>query len=202
MENFFDKWKIKVNTDKTEVTYFTHKRKNKSITKLKLNNKEIETKSSVKYLGVTLDSKLNYNKHINTTVASAKRTMHTLFPLLNHKSNLNLSLKIYMYKSYILPIILYACTVVGNTSKTNINKLQVVQNKTLRLILNKNHSTPIKELHKTTKLKYIDDVIKEHSKKFFNTAINKNELTSKIKLLSNTTAHFKIKHRLINSKIM
>ena len=43
---------------------------------LKIEGKELEYSSSVKYLGVLLDSKLTWKLHISTKLANAKRLLN------------------------------------------------------------------------------------------------------------------------------
>ena len=42
-------------------------------TKLKIDGKEIEYKQEVTYLGIKLDSKLHWTKHINEKIGKAKK---------------------------------------------------------------------------------------------------------------------------------
>ncbi len=56
------KVKLEFNTWKTAALLIT-KRKDQNIN-LKMNDIRIELKDSIKYLGVYIDQKLNYNKHV------------------------------------------------------------------------------------------------------------------------------------------
>jgi len=69
-----------------------------------------------------IDRNLNFTKHIQTTINKAKATQFTLYPLINNKSLLPISTKIYIYKIYIRPI--YAAPIwASNISKTCWRKL-------------------------------------------------------------------------------
>lgn len=73
---FFDKWKIKLNSNKTELTVFTRSsvmrkelcRKNPPI----LNGKTLTWRPCVKYLGIDLDRRLSFKDHIARVVKKAK----------------------------------------------------------------------------------------------------------------------------------
>ena len=65
--DYYDKWKITINTDKTETINFNRKFiNNKILTKLKIKDKTIEERNAVKYLGVTVDKKLCFASSYNT----------------------------------------------------------------------------------------------------------------------------------------
>lgn len=69
--------------------------------------------------------------------------------------------KILIYKVCIRPIMIYAYPVWNNTSPTNIEKPQIIQNKCLNIILNNysykdnNHFLKIDECHEETNNEYI-----------------------------------------------
>jgi hypothetical protein len=62
---YFDEWLITINASKTETILFTRKSTNKIIRKLKVKDKTIAKTPTVKYLGLTLDTRLNFHTHIN-----------------------------------------------------------------------------------------------------------------------------------------
>lgn len=168
---FFNKWKIRANEGKTEAIIFTKRRPvvNKNIT---VNNKTIEWSQSVKYLGVILDSRLTFTKHIDTQCNKAIGILVKLFPLLNRKSNLNIKNKLLLYKTIIRPVLTYAAPVWSNTSGSNYKKLQIVQNKCLRVIGNFPRCTPISEIHDKLCMEPIRDFILNLTIKFCDKSSN------------------------------
>lgn len=54
--------------------------------KLKLQGQVIEWSAHAKYLGVTLDQRLNMNEHIKNTVQKARGARAALYPILNRIS--------------------------------------------------------------------------------------------------------------------
>lgn len=70
LEEYFIKWKILVNPQKTQAIYFTRKRKACFIPQrdIRINNINIKWESKVKYLGVILDSKINFSDHISYVI--------------------------------------------------------------------------------------------------------------------------------------
>mgnify|MGYP002775207862 CR=1 FL=1 len=100
-EKFYNKWKIRVNTDKTKLIHFTKKTKEKNIKQLTFNNDIIKTEKEIKYLGVILDSKLNFNSHINKVTSKATGAITALYPLLSGYSPLKKELKTFLCKQFI-----------------------------------------------------------------------------------------------------
>jgi len=83
-------------------------------------------------------------------------------------SKLNLKSKINLYKLLIKPIWTYGIQLWGAAKKTNINKIQVVQSKTLRLITNAPPYVSNETLHSDLNIPYVKEVAKNHYLKFHN----------------------------------
>ena len=73
-----------------------------------------------------------------------------------------------IYKMQIRPILTYASTIWANRNKSNHNKIQTIQNKTLRNILQAPRYTKNTLIHKDLNVEPIEDFIKEAGKKFYN----------------------------------
>ena len=54
-----------VNSDKFQAMFLEKRNENSSFCNLQIDNNEIETTNSVKLLGITIDSKLNFDSHIS-----------------------------------------------------------------------------------------------------------------------------------------
>ena len=113
---------------------------------------QIEPMRTVKYLGVYIDNKLNFTEHIGNIIKKANATKALLYNLLNRKSKLNINNKITLYKAIIRPMIMYAAPVWSSTCKTNIHKIQIYQNKLLRMILNAKPRTRNTNIHNQCKI--------------------------------------------------
>lgn len=106
LSSYFHKWKIKINSNKTELLLVNHNRK-KITLKLTNNNLNIVSQNEAKYLGVIIDSKLSFTKHIAAAVNEAKAAMCMLYELIKNK-NVKIKNKILIYKTCIRPILTYA----------------------------------------------------------------------------------------------
>ena len=71
LTNWLNANKIPLNVSKTELIIFKPKKKPLDFNmKIKLNGKRLYPIDSVKYLGVEIDSKLNWKSHVNATATS------------------------------------------------------------------------------------------------------------------------------------
>ena len=66
------------NAAKTEVIIFTNKYRYDVPFQLSMGGQQIEYRSEVKYLGVTIDDKLRWHKHLNFKIKVAKQKLMML----------------------------------------------------------------------------------------------------------------------------
>lgn len=168
-QKYFDRWKIKINSAKTKAIIFPYNKSPKRIPSIQLsvNNEIIPLEDSVKYLGVLFDKKLNFNAHISYISGKAIKCGRALFPLLNRKSKLNVKNKTLIYKMCIRPIITYGCPIWSTQmTQTNLKKLQVIQNKNLKCILNLPRRFPTNTLHSRFNFKLLSEIFNEISQRF------------------------------------
>ena len=193
---YFEKWKLKNNAEKTEAIIFSKRRPILNLN-VRINNIEIEWSNQVKYLGITLDKRLTFTKHLENTVNKCLGLITMLYPLINRNSELSLKNKLLLYKSCIRPIINYGCPVWSSTCISNYNKLQIVQNKFLRIIGNYRRYKYIKDIHDELNIEYIRSHIILLSKNFF-TRLEKtsNKLLQDINYENIKFKHKRIKHIL------
>jgi hypothetical protein len=121
----------------------------------------------IRYLGLQLDSKLLFTKHLNDVTHKATGVLLAPFPLLARDSTLSLPNKLILYKLLIRPILTYAAPVWSNTSISNYRHLQIIQSKRLRVVGNYPRQTPIHLLHSTLNIEPLDEFIYRLSEKFF-----------------------------------
>ena len=176
---YFHRWKLKLNMKKTEAILFTKRRPNINVS-IRYDDTEVCWLDFVKYLGIILDKKLNFGQHINYVVSKAIAKFINLYTLFKNKV-LSQKSKIILYKSLVLPGMLYACPSWSFTCDSNISKLQVVQNKFLRIIGNCRKFTQISIVHKELNIEYVKSYIKKLSQSYFWRAKNhKNSLVRSI----------------------
>jgi hypothetical protein len=155
-----------VNVSKTELIIFT-KRRPLIPQPLQLQNAIIPWSNTVKYLGLQLDSKLLFTKHLQTVLHKAMSTLLKIFPLLARDSPLTIPNKILLYKLVLRSMIMYSALVWSSTSLTNYCHLQVYQSKCLRVIGDFPGLTPISYLHTHLQMIPICHFIYHLTDKFF-----------------------------------
>ena len=119
---YYNKWKIKINEAKTEQVMFSLKKNRKPIPGITINGTTTIASPSAKYLGMHLDKKLLYWKHINETRIKIGKLTGLLYCLINRKSTLTTQNKLTIYKTLIKPVLLYAAPVWSSAANTYIQK--------------------------------------------------------------------------------
>ena len=99
---------------------------------VKLLGKEIEPVTVAKDLGVMIDSSLSYNEHVTKTVSNC---MYRLIRINRIKHLLDRKTLLLLINAFVFSKLFYCSTVWSNTSKTNVKRLQLVQNFAGRIVL-------------------------------------------------------------------
>ena len=120
-----------INPDKTKVLAVgvPHLLQKLSLFSITLFDKKLTPVPLVKDLGVLLDTCLNYNEHITKTASNCLFKLKQINKHLLDKKTLLLEIN-----SFVFSKLQYCSTVWSNTSNSNIDKLQKVQNFAGRII--------------------------------------------------------------------
>jgi hypothetical protein len=149
MEDWFLANRLSLNASKTSYSLFfknkTNINKNVSLT-LKINNVEIPKVNNYKYLGVTIDDSLKWDLHVDCIYKKIVKFTGIFYKLRN---TLPSACLIKLYFAFVHPSILYGIEVYANASQNVLDKLCKLNNKLIRIILNKKMSTPIMDLYRS-----------------------------------------------------
>ena len=129
-------WSMEFNPNKCEVIHITRSR-NTCRNSYYMHGVALASVHSTKYLGITLTSDLRWNKHIDQITSKANRSLNFI------KRNLQISnpaLKTAAYNSLVRPILEYAPTIWDPHTKTNIDKIEMVQRRAARYVLHRHHN--------------------------------------------------------------
>ena len=141
-------WKLNLNGEKSEATFFTTSSKEaKFQPKIVINNKAIYVEPNPRLLGVYLDCKLSFNHHVQVVTKKTNSKMRMIAAVSNadwgwRKHDLKK-----LFIAHVKSIIDYS----GMTwqpwlSKSQTNNLDVCQNKTPRLITRLAKTAPVESL--------------------------------------------------------
>ena len=142
---------IQMNVDKTKVMMFGNPKKIENLPTfgIKVKDTPLKTSSEYKYLGMTLDGQLNYDKHIQKVIANVTPKLKQFRRM---RGFLNSKAAILIYKNMIMPMIEYGDIFLSGATAENRKKLQILQNKGLRCALKKDKFKNVSELHKEGKI--------------------------------------------------
>ncbi|GFT29513.1 RNA-directed DNA polymerase from mobile element jockey [Trichonephila clavipes] len=134
-------------------------------------NQPVPWVTEYKYLGLILDTKLNFAKHIRSAHQKAAGMRCTLNRLISPKSKLALRHKVLFYlrhKAILRPIMLYASPIWAGAAVTHLKKLHTFQNIQLRRAANAPWFVRNEVLHKDLNVPPLLEFIKKRSENFFN----------------------------------
>ena len=134
---------MSINVAKTKSLYISSKSKPCSANQISFENGMIQTSNEEKLLGVTIDSKLSFDCHINNVL---KKCNSMLYLLSRIKAFLNIPMRKIFFNAYILPHLDYCCVIWGNCGVSQEQKIIRFQKRAARLILDKPFETPSSEL--------------------------------------------------------
>lgn len=169
LEKWYTLWRIKINVSKSQATMFSRRNRKKHNIPgtIKLFDEQIQWKDNSKYLGITMDKRLDWRAHIKETMVKTTCRLAMLRPLLNRKSKLSLNNKLTLYKTILLPLMTYGSPVWGNAAPSHMRKLQIKQNKILREITDSPWYVRNKDIHADLSMRSMADFIKDSALKFY-----------------------------------
>lgn len=130
--------RLALNISKTNFVIFAAKNKPLRNITILINNRAIEQKDYVKYLGVLVDSRLTFKPHTDAVNKKIVRTVGILSKLRHYMPQRMLKL---IYHSLIYPYLQYGITVWGNACNNVIDPIYVSQKRAVRTITNNDFST-------------------------------------------------------------
>ena len=138
-QNRCNRNKLTLNVKKTKYTIFGLKSQTRKILNhdLYISTTKIDRVYTYKYLDITLDANLNYNKHLENVIKSISYKSLLLAKI---RKYITTDVAIRMYKTMILPVLEYGDVLYDSTNKKFTGKLQTLENRCLRsCILSKQH---------------------------------------------------------------
>ena len=133
--------------------------------RLKIGNHRVPFSFRAKYLGVTLDSKLSWQLHINNAITRAKQYLYTLRKAISKKWGPKPRYLKWAYNAIVMPRLTYGCLAWGHTitTKTMINKINSINRLATGMLSNTRNSTPRAALEVMYNLPPIPLVVKREA---------------------------------------
>jgi hypothetical protein len=146
--NVVDNWTAKEGLSssphKTAVIPFTNRMKLEGLGPLILRGKQLQMLDEVKYLGVTLDSKLSWNQYLQKITSKAQTTFAVIRCTCGTKWGLRPNMVLWLYTRVVRPSIYYGAVVWWSKAKqkTTKNQLGRIQRTACLAIIGAMTSTP------------------------------------------------------------
>ena len=147
--------RLSINVKKTHVMIWTPKSKVLPDIDIKMNGHNIDVVQETKFLGVILDDKLSWSKHvqyIGNKVSKGIGIIKKLCPLLNKSTLIDL------YYAFVYPFLTYCIHVWGSTHAVHLSKLTVLQKRAIRIIAGvppRSHTDPLFAQYKLLKFDHV-----------------------------------------------
>ena len=146
----FDEWctrnKLCINIKKTKAMLFGTRNTLKQARhyNIDLSNESLHYVKDFNYLGIKLDCNLDYELHATECY---RMVAYKLYLLTHIRKYINIEQAICIYRSKILPYFDYGDIFYNNTFQRILYKLQILQNRALRICLNKDSRYHVNLLH-------------------------------------------------------
>ena len=137
--------------------------------KIEFNGKSISRAKSIKYLGVTIDEFLNWNEHTQNLNNSLKSHFSVFYNIRDYLASKHSRT---IYYTMVYSKIRYGISVYGSTKSENINKVQVLQNRLLKILLGKKWRYPTNNLHNDVDALQIRDIFVQEITSFVCSYLN------------------------------
>ena len=136
---------LKFNPEKSVAVLFTRRRR-KPTKSLTIDGKPIPFQQEVKYLGVTLDSKLHWTPHINDKMKKAKRFISQVAAITRKNWGPKPQLMRWAYLAIVRPMLCYAAMIWGHRAQHLASKLSRINRMAMNTFGTFPRSTPTSAL--------------------------------------------------------
>ena len=157
--------KLTLNVDKTSFIIFRSKRNNINNLPDTISHENIKIKreTKIKYLGLILEEHLSWNQHVNEICNKLKCFFPLFYNIRQYLEKENIR---NIYYTMIYSRIKYGCIITGQTTNENLNKIQTLQNKLLKVLYYKSYRYSTNNLHNELSILKYNDLINQETLSF------------------------------------
>ena len=138
---------FKFSPSKTVAVRFTRSRRQEVVPHLKLDGSILPYADSVKFLGMILDSKLTWSKHIDDLKAKVKTSLSLLKVISGFSWGADKRTLLRLYDALCRSKIDYGCQIYSSACKSKLHELDVVHNMGLRICSGAFRTSPVESLY-------------------------------------------------------
>jgi len=146
LNEWFAANKLSLSIDKTCYSMFGVDDCDKSVVSIKVDGVELKQVESTKYLGIIIDSHLNWGNHIDYLYRKLIKFTSIFYKI---RGKLPTELKKIIYFAFVHSQLSYGIEIYGNTYPTYLHKLNILNNKILRILQNAPRDTRVVDLYNT-----------------------------------------------------
>ena len=150
--------KISLNASKTELLIFRHPNKKIDFDfRLKIDGKRLISIKYLKYLGVLIDEHLNWTFHLNVYHATKlSRANGMLARIIHFVSQITIRS---IYYGIFRSLLSYSTQIWGQLSDNQLNRIQTLQNKGIRIINFAEYKASASPLFRKSKILKVSDIV-------------------------------------------
>ena len=136
--------KLSLNIDKSNFVIFHPPQKKMEFNvRLLINDKQLNQDYCIRYLGILIDSNINWKSQVNHIAKKIKRSVGILSKL---RYYISINILINLYYTLIYPFLIYGIIAWGNTYPSTLHPLYILQKKAMKIITFSKfdeHSSPL-----------------------------------------------------------
>ena len=180
LEKWCAKWRIKLNTKKTQLLLLKNSKKPSKSTKkevtLRLFGEKIEEVQKAKLLGVTLTPNMKFKRHAEIAIEKARQRIN--LPKLLSGTDWGCSPKTIMrlYKAFVRPVLEYGAIVLLSASPYQLKQLQIVQNRAIKIAYRLPWRASTDEIHEIAGIEPLKERYQNLANKFIHSLETNSEL--------------------------
>ena len=196
LEKWCRKWHVSLNPSKSQIVIFTKCPRHKEeiaqrAFRFMLFNENVPIVPEATFLGVTFDSRLTWEPQVRKLVSRAYKRLNLIRIISSMSKRSNPERLASLYKSIIRPLFEYSSLCIVNAAEVHLEKLQLVQNQSIRVILKTPRYVSIKDLHDCSGIKRITDHLVSFARGRFDTMRRSSPLIEETLINYNRVRHIR-----------
>ena len=199
LEIWCSKWRIKLNAKKTQLLLIRQTKQRNLNINLELFGEKLINTDNTKLLGVTLEENLSFKAHIDDIAKRGRMRLNLLKILSGTTWGCKPQTLMRLYKAYIRPVLEYGAIVMLSAKDQAIKKLQIIQNKAIKIAFRLHPRSRTNEIHKLAEIPLIKTRLEELSTNFICSLNENSELFKQQNIIR--AARIKRGHKTLLDKL-